>query len=159
MATIHESGFSPRFRLPISIVRLSTVTFFTRTINDYCSFLQLRPWIGGTTDLDCLLIIRYLAQWQCIRLVFGRSRIQIPSGAWFLRTESYQQTLKLGSYCFHARCTAWGDWVTEMWGAFIRWNSLSNAHGPRLGLFPGAQVQPWASCHDHDSYGTGVGSR
>ena len=80
-----------------------------------------------------------------VLLLIGSSRAQIPSGAWFVWIKSYQKTLKVGSYCFPARCTAlWGQ-VREMWCAFIRWNALSNAHDPRLGLFPGAQVQLWAS--------------
>ena len=35
---------------------------------------------------------------------------------------------------FPARCTELRNWATGMWGALIRWNSLSNAHSLRLGL-------------------------
>ena len=50
---------------------------------------------------------RYFDQWllhpPCIRKVLGSN----PSVAWFLWTDSYQKTLKVGSYCFPASCAVW----------------------------------------------------
>ena len=91
---------------------------------------------------------RYLAQWlvrsPCIQEVLGSNPIRYSIFFW---TESYQKTLKVGSYCFPTECTALKGWSNETWGhIWIKLMQLTWTHGPRPGLFPAAWVEPWASC-------------
>ena len=139
------------------------------TLHGKIPLVEIRP-IMIEAQTECVHSLQqnqtcnwYLAQWHvhppCIWEVLRSNLISLLISLDWVLPEDQKNRIRclisldrvipedlVGSFCFPARCTAFGDWVMEMWGRFMRCNSLSNAHGPQLELFPGAKVQPWASC-------------